>query len=374
MQVNYQKNMKIDAVFTWVDGSDPDFKKKFSTTLKNFKQKEILIKNGLSPARFKNHNELKYALRSIHIYMPWIRKIFIVMTDRQAPSFIKQTDKIKFVYQSEIFPKWAKIPSFSSNIIETFISRIQELSEYYIYFNDDFLIGKKLDPTYFFTSDGKPILPVKVDSEFNSDNLKKEKVINKKLISDKNYIKEFLKKLDALFKNQSWKAFFNTKYLIKSLYGKSSQLLKINLIHTPKPFRKSKQEELNEYFKHYIDILSQYQFRTTRDIWFDFLKSIEGIRRDYYTFRPLTNKDILEMNFKNKKSYKDLLKIFKTNYSFISISQGTSSIEELIKDTINLLEARYPITSPWEITSDDCTKKMKKIQKVLQKISNLLPL
>jgi hypothetical protein len=58
----------IDAVITWVDSSDPDWQIQYlEHSLKKPEEN-----------RFKNNNELVFALRSIEKYASYIRKVFIV--------------------------------------------------------------------------------------------------------------------------------------------------------------------------------------------------------------------------------------------------------------------------------------------------------
>ena len=68
---------KIDAVITWVDGSEPNFKLKLEENLKN---KKIINRQYLQA------NEIHFCVASIIKFAPFVRKIFIV-TDNQKPNF-----------------------------------------------------------------------------------------------------------------------------------------------------------------------------------------------------------------------------------------------------------------------------------------------
>ena len=66
-----------------------------------------------------DNGELKYSLRSIGLYAPWVRKIFIV-TDNQVPEWLDTAHpKIQIVDHSEILPEESR-PCFNSVIIENF--------------------------------------------------------------------------------------------------------------------------------------------------------------------------------------------------------------------------------------------------------------
>lgn len=51
--------------------------------------------------------------------------------------------KIKYINHEDIIPK-QYLPTFNSHIIETFIFRIPNLSEYFIYLNDDCFCGNMI--------------------------------------------------------------------------------------------------------------------------------------------------------------------------------------------------------------------------------------
>jgi len=108
--------------------------------------------------RLSYNFELKYSLRSIEMYLPWINKIYILMNNKMQPSWIKENDKIIIVEHLDTFPSAKYLPNTNSNAIETTIANIKDLSEHYIYFNDDLFIGRKAKYTEFFTPNGKAIV------------------------------------------------------------------------------------------------------------------------------------------------------------------------------------------------------------------------
>jgi len=108
--------------------------------------------------RLSNNNELKYSLRSVFFNAPWVNKIYILMNKVKRPSWIKETDRIIMVDHSHTFPSNEYLPNTNSNAIETTMANIPGLSEHYIYFNDDFFLGRKTSYTDFFTSSGKALV------------------------------------------------------------------------------------------------------------------------------------------------------------------------------------------------------------------------
>ena len=142
----------VDLVYLWVDDTDyywKEKKKKYESTIKNND------KDAIDNCRFYNNDELKFSLRSVAQNAPWINKIFII-TDNQIPEWINiEHPKIKIIDHREIIPN-EKLPLFNSCAIESRIPYIKELSEFFIYANDDCFIWKPIDKDFFFLGD-KPI-------------------------------------------------------------------------------------------------------------------------------------------------------------------------------------------------------------------------
>ena len=144
----------IDLVYLWVDGNDAEW-----IARKNqFLGKNVdLNTEATTKARNANNDELKYSLRSAEKYVPWIRKIFIV-TDGQKPDWLDlQNEKIKIVDIRELIPPEA-LPCYNSVVIEHFLYKIPELSEHFLYANDDMFFNTEITPGFFFTSEGMPMV------------------------------------------------------------------------------------------------------------------------------------------------------------------------------------------------------------------------
>jgi hypothetical protein len=149
----------IDAVITWVDGSDPAHKAKRLAHL--MPSREDLHENGINPHRWACSDELSYCLRAIENNAPWIGAIYII-TDAQTPDITHLTPwlkaKIKVVDHRAIFVGYEHVlPTFNSLSIESMLWRIEGLAEQFVYFNDDVFLTGPLSPEDVF-QDGKPVL------------------------------------------------------------------------------------------------------------------------------------------------------------------------------------------------------------------------
>ncbi len=138
---------EIDAVYTWVDGSDPGFRD-------SFRSYASAQPGAPSLSRFRNNDELRHSLRSVFRFAPWIRRIHI-LTNGQAPSWLDPSHPtIHLVTHTEVFPDRECLPTFNSNAIEMCLHRIPGLSRRFIYFNDDVFLGRKVQPSDFFLDGG----------------------------------------------------------------------------------------------------------------------------------------------------------------------------------------------------------------------------
>lgn len=143
-------NFPIDIVYTWVDGSDPVWLEKKLRTEGKLAELDRVVSDS---ARFKCRGELRFSLRSVFAYASWVNKIYIV-TDSQVPKwFVPTSDKVRIVDHSEIIPK-RFLPTFNSHVIEAHLHNIPDLSEHYIYFNDDIMLTREISPEHFFAGNG----------------------------------------------------------------------------------------------------------------------------------------------------------------------------------------------------------------------------
>lgn len=162
----------IDIVYTWVNGSDP----KLIRDLAYWKAKAAGMDEGeeadaegnaalaalaasnvtdtgdqTSANRFRDNEELRYSLRSIWKYAPWVRHVFIV-TNGHVPHWLNLAHpRLTLVSHADIFPNKSHLPTFSSPAIESHLHRIPGIASKFIYFNDDVMLGNAVSPDDFWT-------------------------------------------------------------------------------------------------------------------------------------------------------------------------------------------------------------------------------
>lgn len=149
----------IDVVYTWVNDQDPDWQELYANHVQN-KLPEVDTpehendnnSKATNLSRFKNRDELKYSIRSIHRHIPWVRNIY-VLTNCAPPAWLAENDRVIWTRHEDVFEK-EQLPTFSSHSIETTLHLIDGLSENFIYFNDDFFINTDLSKEIFFSPAG----------------------------------------------------------------------------------------------------------------------------------------------------------------------------------------------------------------------------
>ncbi len=143
----------VDVVVTWVDGDDPAWNERRLRAL-GMSAAEAHRRESSGRARYQSRDELRFALRSIHLFAPWVRRIHLV-TAGQTPTWLDvDHPSISMVDHADIFPASA-LPSFSSHAIETRLHHIPDLSEHFVYVNDDVMLMKPVGRETFFTPGGQ---------------------------------------------------------------------------------------------------------------------------------------------------------------------------------------------------------------------------
>lgn len=205
------QNEKIDMVYLWCDGNEKAFRERKNAFLQ--KENQNFDEEVDGEKRFFDNEELRYSLRSLEQYAPWINHVYII-TDRQTPKWLNLNyDKVSIVDHSEILPPHS-IPCFNSAVIEYFLAFIPGLSEKFLYGNDDTFFGNYVTPDFFFDED-IPIIRVK--------KLKLKKSLNTDDFNTYTYIGTVLNSINLLNKYYNKSDYYQLHHNIDS-YTKTSFL------------------------------------------------------------------------------------------------------------------------------------------------------
>ena len=140
---------ELDVVYTWVDGSRPFYHEhllRYSATA-----------SELNPERFRDPAQLlRHSLRSLERFFPSFGRLFIVTARPQIPTWLNLTHpRLKVVHHDEFFDDPTALPTFNSNVIESFIHLLPGISERFLYFNDDYFLGAPITAADFIAPDGR---------------------------------------------------------------------------------------------------------------------------------------------------------------------------------------------------------------------------
>jgi len=230
---------EIDVVYTWVDDTDEAWLES---------KNQILAKQNKTPApkkesralkdeRFKNRDELRYSLRSLELYAPFVRHIYIVTAGQKPSWLLEEHPRVTLVDHKDIYAHKSCLPVFNSSSIETQLHHIKGLSEHFLYLNDDFFFGKMCSKDDFFYSNGIAKAPFS-DSRVSAADI--DDTCEEYIIADKNALE--------LFERE---------------YGFKAAPL---LIHSPYPARVSVLKELEETFHAEFKKCEEQPFRSKHDL------------------------------------------------------------------------------------------------------------
>jgi hypothetical protein len=148
-----QIDFPIDVVYTWVDDRDPDWSARRDQALRETGRGPAHA-TSLGEARFRSRDELRYSLRSLDLFAPFVRHVYLVTADQQPEWLDTRSPRLTVVSHRELFADVHHLPTFNSHAIEAHLHRIEGLAEHYLYVNDDFFFGRPVRPELFFHPNG----------------------------------------------------------------------------------------------------------------------------------------------------------------------------------------------------------------------------
>lgn len=154
LKEDYVCDFDVDLVIPYVDSRDPVWRKVYT----DFTHRSDYVNDP----RFDNPSLFEYFLRGVDKFMPWVRKIHLIVSNiEQVPAYINK-EKTHIVLHKDIMPE-SILPTYNSSTIEMFITKIEGLSEHFIYANDDMYPIREMFKSDFFTEDGKPKIVFKTN-------------------------------------------------------------------------------------------------------------------------------------------------------------------------------------------------------------------
>ena len=307
----------IDLVYLWVDGNNPEWLAKRAAFL------DGKTDNSLTNSRsYLNNDELKYSLRSVERYAPWIRNIFI-LSDNQKPKWLDISNpKIKIIDQNDILPN-KSLPCFNSNVLEHFLYKIPNLSEHFLLSNDDMFLNRTVLPDTFFAADGFPIIR-----------------LNRKPFRRFRWFlrEQILKKPHKLYS----KALFNAAELVKNKFGVFYNGLPHHNIDS---YLKSDCLRVSEQIlKHEIDLMKMNHVRSSNDIQ-RVIYSYVALAEKRGHLQHVSSKNSLHLHIQKERHYERLEKINPTFFCMNDTEYADDNHRMKLKEWLN---NRFPKKSQFE--------------------------
>ena len=291
----------------------------------------------------EDNEELRYSVRSILKYIPWVRKIFILMPNEKVKYFkpydeIK--DKIVYVKDKDVLGyESANIYAFTFNLF-----RLEKfgLANNFIYMDDDFFIGKEIEKSEFFYYDEKEkrVVPCLLNNIFS--------VINRELTLA-NYWSVFKTK-DTLAP-QCFMAWILSLYSTQKFFVdhfKDQTLIK------PTPTHNAISYNIQDLKEIYELVVNNYEYAN---------ETLNSIERHILTLQTQHFVDLFELNVKKRKVHTipsnvipmNLLKMVYMNIKLFAINTGGDKIytEEEYRNQRELMQKRFPDPTPYEIVEND---------------------
>ncbi len=308
---------EIDMVFSWVDGTAIEFQRARAKRMAAY----VVGEGDDSEARYRQIDELKYALRSVYMFAPWVRRIFIA-TDSPKPEWLADDPRVTIMPSDQFFKDLSDLPTHNSHAVEAQLHRIPGISEHFLYSNDDMFFGRPVTPDLFFSPGGITKF-VEADTRIGLGQ-------------------------NALHRSGFENAARVNRELLQRRFGRITTR---HLEHCAAPLRKSVLFEMEREFAPEFARTAASPFRSATDI------SVTNSFYHYYAL--MTGRAVVQTDAKVKyiettlraalKEMDTLLK--KRSMDMFCLNDGSKpeiGVEERTTAVISFLERYFPFPAPWE--------------------------
>ena len=327
---------KIDFIMPWVDGNDIEWKKEKA----KYNDKVSKVNIDASVARYRDWDNLHYWFRGVEKDTPWVNKIHFV-TYGHLPKWLNTAHpKLHIVNHADFIPE-KYLPVFSARPIELNLHRIPDLSNQFVYFNDDCFIVNRLDQEKFFKK-GLPCdtaaLTVLGSSVLTQD-IPKLNVMN---IINKHFEK------NIIYKNKDkWFNIKNGKQMIRTLLLMPWKFIpNIYTAHGPNAYTKKVFDTLWEKEFEVLDQTCKHRFREITDVTQILMKAWQICEGEFVPRKELCRSENISIGQNEIKKL-----IFEGKDPIICLNDDNSikNFEELKIDINSILNQFLPEKSSYEV-------------------------
>ncbi len=328
----------IDFIITWVDSSDPSWQNDFN----KYRDDNTHI------CRYRDLGTLRYMFRSFDEFTPWVRKIHFV-TYGHTPSWLKLSHpKINIVRHEDILPEKA-LPIFTGCTIELGLGNICDLSEKFVYFNDDmFMIKPTSVDRFFYKNLPKDFFQVGIlyhNSQFSHMIHETMSLISRSFLTKDVFTMKMIPKV------------FNMRYgIVPNLRTFLSLIVSRNIsrimeYHHPQPHLKRNFNDVCRIYMDEIEKVKKHRFRYLNSLNQYIFRYWGLINGRFYPYRP---RDVF---YKTISSETDILtvinELYKGKHRFICLNDVETISEDdfsaLKYELKNFLNKILPNSSSFEL-------------------------
>jgi glycosyltransferase involved in cell wall biosynthesis len=307
----------VDVVYTWVDGDDEAWLAARDERITGLGGTPSARAGGAS--RYRSRDELRYSMRSIHLFAPWVRRIHLV-TAGQVPAWLDTShERVRVVDHRDILPGSA-LPTFSSHAIETRLHAVPDLAEHFVYVNDDVFLGRPRRKEHFFAPGGQY-------AAFVADH----RAVGLPGTDDRPYLS----------------AAQNNRRVLADAFGVT---LTHTMMHSPHPQRRTTLEEISARFPEQVSRTTHAPFRSEAD-----LSMLSSFAQSYglitgQAFRAGAHHGYVDLG--HQQLPVQLRQMLKRDRDFFCVADNLlAAFDEERADGLlhDFLEQYFPIPAPWEL-------------------------
>jgi glycosyltransferase involved in cell wall biosynthesis len=307
----------VDVVYTWVDGDDEAWLAARDERITGLGGTPSARAGGAS--RYRSRDELRYSMRSIHLFAPWVRRIHLV-TAGQVPAWLDTShDRVRVVDHRDILPDSA-LPTFSSHAIETRLHAVPDLADHFVYVNDDVFLGRPRRKEHFFAPGGQY-------AAFVADH----RAVGLPGTDDRPYLS----------------AAQNNRRVLAEAFGVT---LTHTMMHSPHPQRRTTLEEISARFPDEVSRTTHAPFRSQTD-----LSMLSSFAQTYglitgQAFRASAHHGYVDLG--HQQLPVQLRQMLKRDRDFFCVADNLlAAFDEERADGLlhDFLEQYFPIAAPWEL-------------------------
>ena len=312
----------VDVVYTWVDSGDPAWREAHR---RYSQEHQVHNPSANNAERYVSREELRFSLRTLWMFAPFVRHIYLVTADQRPPWLAEDDPRVRIVSHREIFPDPARLPTFNSHAIEACLHRIPGLSENFLYFNDDVLVGRELRVDDFYTQAG----------------------LAKVRFAPTQYIYQGRPEPDAI--PTDWAA-FNAISLLQRDFGLRFDR---RVQHVPLVLRRSVLEEIEQRYAEEVDRTRRARFRSPTDLALpSMFAQFYGVATGRAVEWPTSRHEYLYLDTGRRDALERFRQIRSVRPKFFCLN-ATRYAEIGLVDQARLLHdfltPAFPTPAPWEV-------------------------